>query len=399
MYFTDSQQSVIRQLIDEFGSTVSRKNILAFCEDRSLQKPRWLLGAPGKIFKVARGLYDLQLMLSPNQPTVSTVVPRIVEPVVETKKPEAKTSNRVLDEETDPNFSIPESDPLFVSYGHFNDLKTIIKSKMFYPVYISGLSGNGKTMSVIQACATCHRKLFRVNMTEMTDEDDLFGGFRLVNGETVWEHGPVIKAMLEGGVLLLDEVDLSSTKALCLQPVLEGNGVLLKKISTFIKPKEGFNVIATANTKGKGSEDGRFVGANIQNEAFLERFSITLEQEYPTPAIESKILSALFRHRNIQDEPFVELLVNWADIIRRTYREGAIDELISTRRLVHIGTAYSIFRDKEKAVQLCINRFDSHVRDAFLDVLKKLTPEPVREAIVDQVGPLPTIEPSDRDYF
>jgi hypothetical protein len=364
---TNARKDFIRSLITEHGSKVSRKNILQFCAKNSYQRPNWLLGATCKSFKVARGQYDLQLLLDSQQ------VPELI-------KLEENAADISGEENADSNFNVPEIDPLFISYGHFNDIKTIIKSRLFYPAYISGLSGNGKTMMVEQACAVTGRKLFRVNMTEMTDEEDLFGGMRLIDGNTVWEHGPVIKAMLEGGILLLDEVDLSSTKALCLQPVLEGKGVLIKKISTFIKPAPGFNVIATANTKGQGSKDGKFIGSNIQNEAFLERFSITFEQEYPTPTIETKILSTLFQYRKLNDNAFIELLVNWADIIRRTYQEGAIDQLISTRRLVHIGYAYSIFGNKEKAVQLCINRFDNHVKEAFLDVLKKLTPEePIRE--------------------
>lgn len=385
---TNARKDFVNSLIAEYGTKVSRKDILQFCEKHNYQKPRWLLGTLCKIFKISRGQYDLQLLLDSEQPTFQA------------KCPEEKLSDTLDERNIDLNFNVPEVDPLFVAYGHFNDIKTIIKSRMFYPTYIAGLSGNGKTMMVEQACAACHRKLFRVNMTEMTDEEDLFGGFRLVSGDTVWEHGPVIKAMLEGGILLLDEVDLSSTKALCLQPVLEGKGVLIKKISTFVKPAPGFNVIATANTKGKGSEDGRFIGANVQNEAFLDRFSITFEQEYPTPTIERKILSTLFQYRNLCDESFVELLINWADIIRRTYQDGAIDELISTRRLVSIGNAYSIFSDKEKAVQLCINRFDNHVKEAFLDVLKKLTPEEptITENATDGMSPVKTTESDPLDF-
>jgi len=287
--------------------------------------------------------------------------------------------------ESEINF-IPDVDSLYIPTENSIELEQIINSKMFYPVFISGLSGNGKTLSIIQACAKNNREMFRVNITSETDEDDLFGGFRLVNGETVWFDGPVIQAMKHGAVLLLDEVDLGTYKILCLQPVLEGNGVLLKKINKFIKPESGFNVIATANTKGKGSDDGRFVGTNILNEAFLERFSITFEQDYPSQNQEISILTKLFDSLGISDiEKYVENLAKWADCIRKTYFDGSgegggVDELISTRRLTHIAKAYSIFRDELKAVTLCINRFDQDTKESFLDIWKKISDdEPIVE--------------------
>ena len=226
---------------------------------------------------------------------------------------------------------IPQKDDSFVKFGNFGDIKKIIESRVFYPTFITGLSGNGKTFSVEQACAQLGRELIRVNITIETDEDDLIGGFRLVNGETVWHNGPVIEALERGAILLLDEVDLASNKILCLQSILEGNGVFLKKIGKFVRPSAGFNVIATANTKGKGSDDGRFIGTNVLNEAFLERFPVTFEQEYPSAAIETKILNKL-----CADENFCKRLSDWADIIRKTFYDGGIEEIISTRRLVHI---------------------------------------------------------------
>ena len=262
---------------------------------------------------------------------------------------------------------IPQKDDSFVRFGNFADIKKIIESRVFYPSFITGLSGNGKTFSVEQACAQLGRELIRVNITIETDEDDLIGGFRLINGDTVWHNGPVIEALERGAILLLDEIDLASNKILCLQSILEGKGVFLKKIGRFVKPTKGFNVIATANTKGKGSEDGRFIGTNVLNEAFLERFPVTFEQEYPTVATETKILNKL-----CADDNFCKRLADWADIIRKTFYDGGIEEIISTRRLVHIVQAYNIFGDKAKAIQVCVNRFDDETKQAFLELYDKV---------------------------
>ena len=273
--------------------------------------------------------------------------------------------------------NVPEKDPLFVPFGNFSDVETIFKSGMFYPIYVTGLSGNGKTFMIEQAAAKSNRELFRVNITVETDEDDLLGGFRLVNGETVWFDGPVIEAMRKGAILLLDEVDLASTKIMCLQPVLEGKGVFLKKINELVECAPGFNIVATANTKGKGDETGNFIGAGVLNEAFLERFPITVEQEYPSNAVEKKILGKVFDKLNISDNEFIDKLVSWADIIRKTYVEGAIDELITTRRLVHISNAYSIFNmDRMKAITMCVNRFDDETKTAMTDLYTKVDGSP-----------------------
>ena len=238
---------------------------------------------------------------------------------------------------------IPEKDDTFVKFGNFGSVKKIVQSRLFYPTFITGLSGNGKTFSVEQACAQLNRELIRVNITIETDEDDLIGGFRLVDGATVWHNGPVVEALQRGAILLLDEIDLASNKILCLQSILEGKGVFLKKIGKFVKPSAGFNVIATANTKGKGSDDGRFIGTNVLNEAFLERFPVTFEQSYPSPATEQKILEGIALDLGVEDQDFCKRLVDWADIIRKTFYDGGIEEIISTRRLVHIIRAYSIF--------------------------------------------------------
>ena len=267
---------------------------------------------------------------------------------------------------------IPDKDDTFVKFGNFGDLKKIIQSRLFYPTFITGLSGNGKTFSVEQACAQLGRELIRVNITIETDEDDLIGGFRLVDGATVWHNGPVTEALQRGAILLLDEVDLASNKILCLQSILEGKGVFLKKIGKYVKPTKGFNVFATANTKGKGSDDGRFIGTNVLNEAFLERFPVTFEQSYPTPATEQKILEGVSLDLGVEDRDFCKRLVDWADIIRKTFYDGGIDEIISTRRLVHIIRAFSIFKDKAKAIQVCVNRFDDETKQSFLELYDKV---------------------------
>ena len=267
---------------------------------------------------------------------------------------------------------IPQKDDTFVQFGNFPNIKKIIKSRLFYPTFITGLSGNGKTFSVEQACAQLGRELIRVNITIETDEDDLIGGFRLVDGATVWHNGPVIEALERGAILLLDEIDLASNKILCLQSILEGNGVFLKKIGKFVRPSAGFNVIATANTKGKGSDDGRFIGTNVLNEAFLERFPVTFEQEYPTPAQETKVLNNVAKTLDVDDADFCKRLVDWADIIRKTFYDGGIDEIISTRRLVHIIRAYSIFGNKETAIEICVNRFDDETKQSFMELYDKV---------------------------
>lgn len=267
---------------------------------------------------------------------------------------------------------IPIKDDSYVPFGNFTDVKKVIQSGLFYPVFITGMSGNGKTFSVDQACAQLKRELIRVNITIETDEDDLIGGFRLVNGETVWHNGPVIEALERGAILLLDEVDLASNKILCLQSILEGKGVFLKKTGSYVQPAAGFNVIATANTKGKGSDDGRFIGTNVLNEAFLERFALTFEQDYPSAAVETRILKKSAASIGVADEEFCENLANWADIIRKTFKDGGIDEVISTRRLVHIIRAFAIWQDRMKAIKVCVNRFDDETKQSFMELYDKI---------------------------
>tara|TARA_Y100001951_G_C11296579_1_gene276128 strand:- start:480 stop:1721 length:1242 start_codon:yes stop_codon:yes gene_type:complete len=267
---------------------------------------------------------------------------------------------------------IPKRDPQYVSWGHFKDIKTVLEKRIFYPLFVTGLSGNGKTSMIREVCAKLKRDFVRVNITVETDEDDLLGGFRLVNGETVWQDGPIIVAMRTGAVALIDEIDLASHKIMCLQPIMEGQPIYLKKINEVVYPKPGFNIVATANTKGKGSEDGRFMGTNILNEAFLDRFSATFYQEYPSAAYEAKILKKQFSVHDIQEDDFVDKLVKWADVIRQSYKEGAVDEIITTRRLIDITKSFVIFGDKMKSVVMCLERFDTETKESFSDLYTKV---------------------------
>ena len=287
---------------------------------------------------------------------------------------------------------VPSKFEGFVPWGHFKDIKQIVKSGIFYPVFVTGLSGNGKTLMIEQVHADMNKELIRVNITIETDEDDLLGGFRLVNGETKFVPGPVIEAMEKGCTLLLDECDLGSNKLMCLQPVLEGKGVYLKKVNKWVTPKDGFNVMATANTKGKGSEDGRFIGTNILNEAFLERFAITIEQPYPASSVEQKIVLGSMKKYGSVDEDFAKNLVTWSEVIRKTFFDGGVDELISTRRLDHIAKSFSIFKDKKKSIELCVARFDDDTKDSFLDLYSKIDAgiNPLEEKTEEDI---PTEEP------
>jgi len=342
-----SKESIIECLRESYGESVNSAEIKAFCQMNDFNYQT----VTNKLtdYKVGRGKWNLTIQEKLEQ---NYQAPPAM-PVVEQNL-------------------IPLKDDTFVKFGNFGDIKKIIQSRQFYPTFITGLSGNGKTFSVEQACAQLGRELIRVNITIETDEDDLIGGFRLVDGNTVWHNGPVVEALERGAVLLLDEIDLASNKILCLQSILEGKGVFLKKIGRRVDPASGFNVIATANTKGKGSDDGRFIGTNVLNEAFLERFPVTLEQEYPTPTNEVKILLGVAASVGKHDEDFCRRLVDWGDIIRKTFYDGGIDEIISTRRLVHIIRAYGIFNDKAKAIQVCVNRFDDETKQAFMELYDKV---------------------------
>ena len=377
----EKKQAFLDACMDKFESDSNGDHILTIDQLKDVAStfgmkyaPQWIVKNPAN--KVGKGLFKLPALGE----IVSVHASRLVqaaeqyEPAPKTQKienTETKTEAAYVVSSLTGNI-IPEKDPNFVNFGDYSSVKSIIASKKFYPIFITGLSGNGKTLGVTQACAEKKREMIRVNITIETDEDDLLGGYRLRDGQTVWQNGPVIEAMERGAVLLLDEIDLASNKIMCLQPILEGNGVFVKKINKFIKPALGFTVVATANTKGKGSEDGQFIGTNVLNEAFLERFPITFEQKYPSVKIETKIISKMLETENAKDDEYATNLVNWADIIRKTYTEGGVDEIISTRRLVHIAKAYSIFRNKLKAVEVCTNRFDDDTKQSFIDLYTKI---------------------------
>ena len=343
--------------------------------------PQWLI--KNKDFKVGKSLFKL-----PNEndtiESVSSKPNKVAEKVLETAVASDTHKEAAYIVSSLTGDIVPKKDPVFVSFGNYPDIKSIVKSNMFYPVFITGLSGNGKTLGVTQACAEAKKELIRVNITIETDEDDLLGGYRLKDGQTVWQNGPVIEAMERGALLLLDEIDLASNKIMCLQPILEGSGVFVKKINKFIKPAQGFNVIATANTKGQGSDDGKFIGTNVLNEAFLERFPITFEQKYPSASIEEKILVNTLAKSGKKDKDFCKKLVTWADVIRKTYFDGGVDEIISTRRLVHIIQAYAIFGKKMKAVEVCTNRFDNDTKDSFMELYTKVDAGASAESIAQE---------------
>ena len=350
----------IDNIVDQFGADLDADKVKAYCSNHEVgyQTITKYLNQ----FKTKRGHWKV---------TVKEAKRQLEKTLEKSNVGIAKTTVQAEN-------LVPAKDDTFIKFGAFPDLKKVIASRLFYPVFITGMSGNGKTFGVEQACNQTNRELIRVNITVETDEDDLIGGFRLVNGETVWHNGPVIEALERGAILLLDEVDLASNKILCLQSILEGKGVFLKKIGEYVKPTAGFTVVATANTKGKGSDDGRFIGTNVLNEAFLERFPITFEQAYPTPKTENRILRALCEQLNIpmigEHEDFIVHLCSWAEIVRKTFSEGGVDEIISTRRLTHIMKAYSIFGDKMKAVDLCLNRFDDETKESFRQLYTKLDP-------------------------
>ena len=346
-----TEEQIIDGLKTTYGTEFTAADVRGFCaaNDITYQTVTKKL----KKYRVKPGKWNLQVTVEEVEKIEKAYASPSVEPVVEKNL-------------------VPEVDSTFVKFGSFADVKKILQSKQFYPTFITGLSGNGKTFSVEQACAQLGRELIRVNITIETDEDDLIGGFRLIDGNTVWHNGPVVEALERGAILLLDEIDLASNKILCLQSVLEGKGVFLKKIGKYVNPVAGFNVIATANTKGKGSDDGRFIGTNVLNEAFLERFPVTFEQDYPSPRIEQKILAGVATSIGVEDTNFINRLVDWGDIIRKTFYDGGVDEIISTRRLVHIVRAFSIFKDKAKAIQVCVNRFDDETKQSFLELYDKV---------------------------
>ena len=380
MEFTDKQMSFLSAAVTKYGegAVLTKENITETADENGLKFPFWLTDTRrmGSFTKIDKDTYRLPALNGGEGATMADVV-ETTEVVVDKASEvvvESKNSESTMDMSTyfNPAELIPKKDPLFVPHGHFSDLTKVIQSRKFYPVFETGESGTGKTYMTEQACAKLKREFIRVNITVETDEDDLLGHYALIDGNTVWQDGPVVIAMERGAVLLLDEIDLASNKVMCLQPILEGKGVYLKKVNRMVKPANGFTVVATANTKGKGSEDGRFVFTNILNEAFLERFPITMEVGYPTAQTEKKIVNKVLDSLGVSDTDFSEKLVNWANAIRKTFYDGGIDEVIATRRLVHISNAFAIFKDRMKAIEMCVNRFDEDTKTSFLDLYSKI---------------------------
>ena len=358
MYLSPRKKLFVDTAAEMFGegAVITKAQKVEAAEKAGVPFPTWF---KCEGFSVGYNAYKLPTEGGP------TVAPAVV------SEDASAVVNLVATNMNDQNL-IPASFEGFVPWGNFKLIEKVVKSGMFYPMFITGLSGNGKTLMVEQVCAKLNKELIRVNITIETDEDDLLGGFRLVNGETKFMPGPVIEAMERGCTLLLDECDLGSNKLLCLQPVLEGKGVYLKKINKWVTPKDGFNVIATANTKGKGSDDGRFIGTNILNEAFLERFAVTMEQPYASATTEKKIVLGSMKKYGAVDEEFATNLVTWAEVIRKTFFDGGVDEVISTRRLDHIVKAFAIFGDKMQSIELCVARFDEDTKASFLDLYTKI---------------------------
>ena len=372
----ESQKKFVELAQKVFNTdTLTRVEIKTLVKDHGQSWPSWLI----RNFRVDRGTYKLPTTDS-DIPTKPDSEPKteVLSDNSETKKEAAYIVSSMVDN------VVPDKDETFIPFGNHTDIRNIVKSKRFYPVFVTGLSGNGKTFSILQACAESKRECIRVNVTIETDEDDLIGGYRLKDGQTVWQNGPVVEAMERGAILLLDEVDLASNKIMCLQPVLEGSGIFIKKINKYITPKEGFNVIATANTKGQGSEDGKFIGTNVLNEAFLERFPVTFEQKYPSAAIEEKIVNKILEIAGKSDPDFTKKLITWAEVIRKTFFDGGIDEIVSTRRLVHIATAFTIFSSKMKAIEVCTNRFDDDTKSSFVDLYTKVDSGATAESILQE---------------
>ena len=357
MTFSPQKQKFIDSATDLFGagSILTNKQVEDASYSASIPKAGWFK----KQFKVGYNKFKL-----PGETAPTTIL--------NTTTTENTASMSLIATNMERQNLVPSTFDGFVPWGHFKDIKMIVKSGMFYPVFVTGLSGNGKTLMIEQVHSDMNKELIRVNITIETDEDDLLGGFRLVNGETKFVPGPVIEAMERGCTLLLDECDLGSNKLMCLQPVLEGKGVYLKKVNKWITPKDGFNVMATANTKGKGSEDGRFIGTNILNEAFLERFAVTIEQPYAAASVEKKIVLGSMVKYGTVDEDFATNLVTWSEVIRKTFYDGGVDELISTRRLDHIVKAFAIFKDKMKSIEMCVARFDDDTKESFMDLYTKI---------------------------
>lgn len=379
-YSADQRNELVAKLISKFGAKVSKETIVNYCEANGLPNPHFLISR-----RDIRTGKDYNLMSLSETPATMKHTDEELAPAMQAQVLPLKRKQVVQDIDS----TVPARDKTYVPFGFYRQLEQIVKSKTFYPVFITGLSGNGKTTMVEQVAAKLQRECIRVNVSIETDEDDLIGGNTLQDGNVIYREGPVIMAMRQGAILLIDEIDRGSNKLMCLQSILEGKPLFNKKTGEVIHPKEGFTIIATANTKGRGTEDGRFIAAQILDEAFLERFPITVEQEYPSTTVEKKIVINKMNFFNKLDEEFADKLISWADVIRKTFQEGGVDEIISTRRLVNIVQAYSIFDDREDAIKYCINRFDEDTKTAFMDLYAKMTAPPEEKTVP------PTIESVD----
>lgn len=367
-----TQDQFVGDLLGQFGDEISRRTIEEAAAAKGLPFPRFIID--NKDLKTGRGVYNVRKVWESNTTNspVAEPIAQAVEQVVALVKPKKL--------ETTVDNLVPVKDTQYVPFGFHKDLRKIIESNIFYPVFITGLSGNGKTTMVEQVCAQVKRECIRVNVSIETDEDDLIGGNTLIDGNIVYREGPVLMAMRRGAILLIDECDRGSNKLMCMQAIMEGKPYLNKKTGEVIHPAAGFNIIATANTKGQGTEDGRFIAAQIIDEAFLERFAITVEQEFPSSAIEKKIIINKMIELKCLDDDFATKLVTWGEIIRKTYNDGGVDELISTRRLIHIVKAFSMFDNRLKAIELCINRFNEETKTAFKDLYTKVDVTPAEKA-------------------
>jgi MoxR-like ATPase len=390
--------SFVSAITAKFGdrAVLKSQQISDFADSNGFPRPNWIFSTDNR---VSTGKYRLPMLPAGSKPAVPqssdelVAAPALAAEVIPLRRESQNFDpNAVSDHEY---AKVPTRDEHYVKFGEFDDIQRIIKSRMFFPVFISGLSGNGKTFMVEQAAARAKQPMIRVQMSRETDEDDLIGGFRLINGETKFLKGPVLRAMELGALLLIDEADRADPgKIMCLQGVLEGKPYYVKKTGEIIEPSPGFSIIVTANTKGRGSEDGRYIAASVLDDAWLERFPITIEQSYPNVTVERKILTNYLCDDRVcgeEDNKFIEYLTNWAEIIRKTFAEGAIDEVISTRRLVQIAHTYKIFGDRMRSIRLCINRFDEETKTAFLDLYAKVDPSlaPPAPVVPDQIPPAP----------
>ena len=396
-YSASMKQTFCNELATRFGTRVSRSDVLKFSSEKGYPPPYWFINDKSR--STGRGQYSTgtdttptgTVELTPELFSSNTVQPEAQVALAATVTPIRRKMDNI--QATGENL-IPERDQTYVEFGEFDKVEKIIRSKIFYPVFITGLSGNGKTLSIEQACAKLGREMIRVNITEETDEDDLVGGYTLIDGNIVYREGPVLTAMRRGAVLILDEVDLNATKIMCLQSIMEGKPYHIKKTGEKVFPAVGFNIFATANTKGKGSEDGRFIGTKVMNEAFLERFPITFEQDYPPEKVELKIIQKNMTKFGCVDDKFAANLVKWANVIRKSFADGATNEVVSTRRLVHIISAFAIFRDRLTAVRICLNRFDTETKNSFYDLYTKVDGEvdPTKKVEPTEASPVPPVE-------